>query len=119
MYGISETHLKDNEAIELDGYKWIGCNRRILSNKAWRGSGGIGFLIKNCILDNFDVDILDNSRDDILWINLKCKHDQNFMLYLCVCVTCNRNGQVGATLLRNFTTIFYRKCIFIVAIIQS
>ncbi|CAG2194034.1 unnamed protein product [Mytilus edulis] len=85
VYGISETHLKDNEAIELDGYKWIGCNRRILSNKAWRGSGGIGFLIKNCILDNFDVDILDNSRDDILWINLKCKHDQNFMLYLCVC----------------------------------
>ena len=85
IVGICETHLKDNQSIHLEGYRWIGSNRQHISNKAWRGSGGIGFLIRNSVFNNFDIDILDNSRDDILWVNLNRKNDTNLVIRICIC----------------------------------
>ncbi|CAG2186536.1 unnamed protein product [Mytilus edulis] len=83
--GISESHLRDKQTIDLNGYKWIGNNRKTISPNAWRGSGGVGFLIKNNVFNNFDVNILDRNRDDILWIYLQCKYDQDVKFYFCVC----------------------------------
>ena len=39
---LCETWLRDNENISCDYYKWIGQNRRALSRRAVKGSGGIG-----------------------------------------------------------------------------
>ena len=50
-----------------------------------RGSGGVGFLIKLSILDQFSVSILDSTTDDILWIKLIDKLDNENVLYLCSC----------------------------------
>lgn len=85
IVGLCESHLRNDQTINLEGYHCIGNNRKQISNNAWRGSGGIGFLIKNSLYDNFEVNILDDSRDDILWIYLKNKDDPELTLYLCVC----------------------------------
>ncbi|VDI21972.1 Hypothetical predicted protein [Mytilus galloprovincialis] len=85
IVGISESHLRDEQTIDLNGYKWIGNNRKTISTNAWRGSGGVGFLIKNNVFNNFDVNIFDRNRDDILWIYLQCKYDQDVKFYFCVC----------------------------------
>ncbi|CAG2212577.1 unnamed protein product [Mytilus edulis] len=68
----------------INGYKWFGNNRKDICNNAWRGSGGVGFLISNEILENFDCGILNSSYDDILWIYLKCKYDSEFVIHLCI-----------------------------------
>jgi len=82
---ICETHLEGNQILAINGYQWFGNNRKTISNQAWRGSGGVGFIVSNKILDNFDCVILDNSCDDILWISLKCKYDLEFVVNMCVC----------------------------------
>ena len=50
-----------------------------------RGSGGVGFLIKLRILEQYDVSTLDCNTDDILWIKLIDKQDNENGLYLCSC----------------------------------
>lgn len=47
IFGLCETHLKDNREINLPGYTWFGQNRQKLSSRAVRGSGGVGILLKN------------------------------------------------------------------------
>ena len=52
--------------------------------RARTGSGGVGFFIKNSVLEYFDATVLDDSFEGILWIQLKHKID-NFSLIPCVC----------------------------------
>ncbi|CAG2198072.1 unnamed protein product [Mytilus edulis] len=85
IIGLSETHLKGDDKIDLLGYKWIGSNRRTILHNSWRGSGGVGFLLKSSLLQHFEVDILDINRDDILWIQLRSKVDQDMKMNVCVC----------------------------------
>ena len=47
MIGIAGTHLKNCDVLNMNGYKWFGNNRQELHKNATRGSGGVGFLIKN------------------------------------------------------------------------
>ena len=84
VIGLCETFLVDNETISLNGYHWIGNNRKNLHKRAHRGSGGVGFLIKSHILNTFTVKILDNSFDDTLWIKLINKNDDSIEIILCV-----------------------------------
>jgi len=46
ILAIAETHLLNNDVIDVDGYTWFGFNRKIIHRNARNGSGGIGFLIK-------------------------------------------------------------------------
>ena len=48
------------------------------------GSGGVGFLFKNYLLEIFYFDILDNSFEGILWIKLSHRV-HNYKVNLCVC----------------------------------
>ena len=70
--------------IDIDGYKWYGFNRENIHRNARSGSGGIGFLVKNSILNDFDVSILDKSFEGILWLKLVHKVDKHVLLP-CVC----------------------------------
>ena len=63
IYAICETHLRDNDNISIDGYKWYGHNRSQLHGNAIRGSGGVGFLISEGILNTFEANIIDNSYE--------------------------------------------------------
>lgn len=70
--------------LQLDGYKWYGNNRKNIHIRAKTGSGGVGFLIKNELLDYFDVSVLDDTSEGILWLKLKHKFE-NVTLLPCVC----------------------------------
>ena len=51
IIAVVETWLRGEEVIEVDGYRWVGRNRRGLHRKAVRGSGGVGLL--NLMLRTF------------------------------------------------------------------
>ena len=42
VIAVVETWLKGEEVIEVDGYRWVGQNRKGLHRKAVRGSGSVG-----------------------------------------------------------------------------
>ena len=68
---LTETHLCGNESnINLPGYMWFGHNRKSVHKKAWRGSGGVGVLVANYVLESFSVNILSKDFEDILCISL-------------------------------------------------
>ena len=54
---IVETHLRNDEQIHVQGFKWIGQNRF----KYKRPSGGLGFLVSLELYSQYDVTILDMS----------------------------------------------------------
>lgn len=55
IFGLCETHLKDNSEISLPGYTWFGQNRQKLSSRAVRGSGGVGILLNNELVTEYDA----------------------------------------------------------------
>ena len=68
--GIGETFRVNNQTLKLDGYSWFCNNRENLHPRASRGSGGVGFFVRNSIIHIYNVSILDDSVEGILW--LKC-----------------------------------------------
>lgn len=56
---LMETWLKGNEGVVFDNYEWFGHNRALLSRKAVRDSGGVGVLVKNVILQDWSVKVVD------------------------------------------------------------
>ena len=85
VYGLCETHLRDNDVITVSGFKWIGQNRTNISENALRGSGGVGFLISDKLLTDYNYDVIDDTYEGILWIKLSLKHDPETSVLLCVC----------------------------------
>ena len=47
--------------INMNGYKCFGSNRQELHKNAKRGSGGMGFLIKNNFVETFEIRLLSES----------------------------------------------------------
>ena len=65
---MNETHLKANDQINIQGYRWIGFNREMKHIRAPKASGGVGFFIKNSFLNEFNVHIVDREIDGLLGI---------------------------------------------------
>jgi len=84
ILALSETHLKEDEQLNLPGYRWVGNNRHTLHSRAKKGSGGVGFLIKDDLLEHYDYEVLDKTYEDLLWIKLVNKKDKAG-IYLCSC----------------------------------
>ena len=84
IIGTAETHLKAGDVLQLDDYKWYGNNRKNIHVRARKGSGGVGFFIRDDIANSFDVSILDNTREGVLWLKLVNKIDDTVILP-CVC----------------------------------
>ena len=84
IVGIAETHLRRNESLLIPGYKWIGNNRTSLHVRAKTGSGGVGFLVKESCLTTYNVSILNQTREDVLWILCSHKFDGTSLCF-CVC----------------------------------
>ncbi len=68
----------------INGYTWIGNNRRNISATARRGSGGVGILVKDNLYSSFDFNILDDEVEDILWVKMTSKSEGAHLL-ICVC----------------------------------
>ena len=71
VIAVVETWLRGEEVIEVDGYRWVGRNRRGLHRKAVRGSGGVGLLIKEEVLESYTIEILESDVEDILWVRIR------------------------------------------------
>ena len=81
---LSETFLRGNERLNIDGYVFYGHNRENLHRNATRGSAGIGILVKRDILESFTIQILDIEFEGIMWIKFQSKFsDLIFMLAVC------------------------------------
>ena len=70
---INETHLKNNQTINFDGYKFYAHNRQITHINAPKGSGGVGIFVRNSIYEEYEISIVDKSFDGILGILLTSK----------------------------------------------
>ena len=84
MLGLAETHLIGQAGININGYTWIGNNRKHLHVRARAGSGGVGVLVRNDVLLNYNVIKVNDSVDGILWIRFSERKKPRFLLlYLC------------------------------------
>ena len=85
VIALVETWLKGKEEIMVEGYRWFGCNRRTLHRKAVQGSGGVGVLIRQEVLKEYAVEVLDSDVDDVLWLRLSNEEEEEGSLVLAVC----------------------------------
>lgn len=58
----------------------MGLNRSNVNVKAPKGSGGVGLFFKKHLCKNYKVDIIDNSFDGILGVNLQTKYRTMYLL---------------------------------------
>lgn len=73
---INKTHLKNEQPINLEGYRFYAHNRQHIHINAPKGFGGVGIFVRNCLFETFEINILDRSYDGILGILLKSKHTE-------------------------------------------
>ena len=86
LIGLAVTHLIGNSKVKMSGYAWFGQNRTSLHFRAKKGSGGVGFLVRNSLFNQFyiHVNVWEDSYEDILWLELKDKQNSQ-ILRVCVC----------------------------------
>ena len=68
----------------MSGYTWFGQNRTSLHFRAKKGSGGVGFLVRNSLFNQFYINVCEDSYEGILWLELKDKQNSK-ILRACVC----------------------------------
>ena len=79
---VSETFLIGEQELDIAGFRWFGNNRKSLSKRACRGSGGVGILVRNNIMSNYDVAVLSNKFEGILFIQLIHKISRKALGYV-------------------------------------
>ncbi|CAG2188857.1 unnamed protein product [Mytilus edulis] len=84
ILGIAETHLVKNNTISVDGYTWFGHNRIGIHIRAKAGSGGVGFLVRNDLMELFNVIVVEDSIDGICWLKFEDKLNLDNIFYACV-----------------------------------
>ena len=68
----------------LDGYCWYGHNRKTLHVNAKAGSGRVGLLVQNDVLNHFTISVLDDEYEGIL--RLKLVNIDKVNDCFCICV---------------------------------
>ena len=63
IISVCETHLRGSDSVSLSGYIWFGHNRQELHRNAPKGSGGVGIFLKNCLLELYDIKVIDRIID--------------------------------------------------------
>ena len=104
ILAICESHLSGSDQIDLDWFVWLGKNRQFEHVNAHTSSGGDSFLVRTNLLSNFEVSVLDETVDDILWVKMKSKT----VLNIYSCVFGKRNYRV---LVR--VSVFVCVCVFL------
>ena len=68
IVAVQESWEKKGSVIEVQGYKWLGQPRKIQNSK--RGEGGVGFLIRECLLA--EVEFITNiNLEESAWIKVR------------------------------------------------
>ena len=74
----------NSDKVKMSGYTWFGQNRTSLHFRAKKGSGGVGFLVRNILFNQFYINVCEDSYEGILWLELKDKQNSQ-ILRACVC----------------------------------
>ena len=98
VIAVVETWLTGEEAIEVDGYARVGQNRKGLHRKVVRGSGGVGLLIKEEVLERYTIEILESDVEDILWVRIRqVEEEEDEALVLAVCYIPPKSSSRGVS----------------------
>ena len=81
---LCETFLKAEQTIDFPGYTWFGNNRKSISKRALWGSGGVGILIRNSVLKQYNVASISDKHDGILWLQFINRTTKK-QFGICVC----------------------------------
>ena len=81
---VCETFLTGDQEVDLEGYRWFGNNRKVISKRAWRGSGGVGILVSLDILKSFDIAVISDKFEGILWVQLVYRVSKS-SISICAC----------------------------------
>ena len=57
----------------VEGFRFYGSNKKYINKKATRGSAGVGAFVKKELLHTFDVKIIDEDIEGILWLEFSAK----------------------------------------------
>ena len=68
-----DKYNRPHNCIDLSGYSCFVNNRKGLSVRTNKGSGGVAILVKDYLLQSFQVRLVDNSQNGIIGIELKNK----------------------------------------------
>ena len=85
VLALAETWLKGDKVINVQGHKCFGQNRKQLNKKARRGSGGVGVLIRDDILNEYTVEVIDSEVEDVMSVKMCSTQDEGEELLLAVC----------------------------------
>ena len=84
IFCLCETHLKDNQSIKVENYRAYVHNRSNVHTRAKKGSGGVAILVKNGIMDVYDVTVMDREVDGILGLLFSRKQGSgSFIIFSC------------------------------------
>ncbi len=79
---INETHLHGTEQLKLDGFIWLGHNRKSLHVRARRAYGGVGLFVKDWLYSEYKIEENYKIYDDMLGIMFTHKvTGYRFMIY--------------------------------------
>ncbi|CAG2236293.1 unnamed protein product [Mytilus edulis] len=84
IFSVCETHLKSTDNLQVDGYTWKGLNRHCIHRNAPKGSGGVGLLIKQWILNEYNCELIDGSFEGIFCVRFTSK-STNFTFTVLSC----------------------------------
>lgn len=84
IISIGETHLHVENVLDINGYRWFGFNRGNIHVNAPKPSGGVGILVRNWLIDQFEITVIDKIYDGILGIKFKNRiSDFEFIVFAC------------------------------------
>ena len=68
------------------GIDGLDGTERELHRKAGEGSGGVGLLIKEEVLEGYTIGILESAVEDILWVRLRqVEKEKDEVVVIAVC----------------------------------
>ncbi|VDI49336.1 Hypothetical predicted protein [Mytilus galloprovincialis] len=81
---VCETHLIAGDNLRINGYIWKGFNRKLIHRDAPKGSGGVGLLITQWILNDYNFEVVDASFEGLFCVKFTSKStDFSFTVFSC------------------------------------
>ncbi|WAQ96050.1 hypothetical protein MAR_028740, partial [Mya arenaria] len=86
---------RDNRnVLNVDGYSWFGFNRTEIHRNAPKASGGVGLLVKQSVVNEYDVAIVDRVYDGIIAVSFTNKATgSDFIVFSCYLPPEGRDAQ--------------------------
>ena len=81
IVAAQESWEREGSVIEVQGYKWLGKPRKIQNSK--RGKGGVGFLIRECLLAEVEF-ITKINLEESAWIKVRKGRGKESLYIGCV-----------------------------------